>query len=99
LKIADPYYVWTSKGFAYQLKHTYIIISLTLLPLFRCRYEPGQALAPHYDANQGDSKEEMGEMGQTLATVLVYLNDVPEGIHMLSPLCVVSTDILSELAH
>lgn len=52
---------------------------LTLLPVHAYRYEPGQALAAHYDANQGDSREEMGEMGQTLATVLVYLNDVSGG--------------------
>mmetsp|Transcript_24169 Transcript_24169/g.48204 ORF Transcript_24169/g.48204 Transcript_24169/m.48204 type:complete len:336 (+) Transcript_24169:58-1065(+) len=43
------------------------------------RYEAGQALAPHFDAIQGDAREEKGEMGQTLATLLVYLNDVPSG--------------------
>jgi hypothetical protein len=43
------------------------------------RYEAGQALAPHFDAIQGDAREEKGVMGQTLATLLVYLNDVPEG--------------------
>ena len=43
------------------------------------RYEAGQALAPHYDANQGAEFEDEVRGGQTLATLLVYLNDVTEG--------------------
>lgn len=40
------------------------------------RYRPGQSLAPHYDANRAADVEDMSRGGQTLATFLVYLNDV-----------------------
>jgi hypothetical protein len=43
------------------------------------RYEPGQVLAPHYDANRSAETEDANRGGQTLATLLVYLNDVQEG--------------------
>lgn len=43
------------------------------------RYEPGQALAPHYDANRSAETEDANRGGQTLATLLLYLNDVEEG--------------------
>ena len=44
------------------------------------RYRPGQRLAPHFDANRGADVEDAERGGQTLATLLVYLNDVGEGI-------------------
>jgi len=40
------------------------------------RYEPGQKLAPHFDANRGAEVEDANRGGQTLATLLVYLNDI-----------------------
>ena len=43
------------------------------------RYEAGQQLAPHFDANRSASVEDANRGGQTLATLLVYLNNVPEG--------------------
>lgn len=43
------------------------------------RYERDQALAPHYDANRSADAEDANRGGQTLATLLVYLNDVSEG--------------------
>jgi len=43
------------------------------------RYAPGQKLAPHFDANRGAEAEDAYRGGQTLATLLVYLNDVSEG--------------------
>lgn len=43
------------------------------------RYESGQVLAPHYDANRSAATEDSKRGGQTLATLLVYLNDVEEG--------------------
>lgn len=39
------------------------------------RYEPGQRLAAHFDANRGADVEDADRGGQTLATLLVYLND------------------------
>lgn len=43
------------------------------------RYEPGQVLAPHFDANRSAETEDANRGGQTLATLIVYLNDVEEG--------------------
>ena len=43
------------------------------------RYETGQALAPHYDANRSADVEDANRGGQTLSTLIVYLNDVPNG--------------------
>ena len=43
------------------------------------RYEAGQVLAPHYDANRSAATEDANRGGQTLATLLVYLNDVGKG--------------------
>ena len=43
------------------------------------RYEAGQVLAPHYDANRSAATEDANRGGQTLATLLVYLNDVGQG--------------------
>jgi len=43
------------------------------------RYEPGQVLAPHFDANRGAQVEDANRGGQTLATLLVYLNEVEKG--------------------
>lgn len=43
------------------------------------RYEPEQILAPHFDANRSAETEDANRGGQTLATLLVYLNDVPRG--------------------
>lgn len=43
------------------------------------RYEAGQVLAPHFDANRSAETEDANRGGQTLATLLVYLNDVEEG--------------------
>ena len=43
------------------------------------RYEEGQVLAPHYDANRSANVEDSNRGGQTLATLLVYLNDVAAG--------------------
>ena len=42
------------------------------------KYAPGQKLAPHFDANRGADAEDAQRGGQTLATLLVYLNDVPD---------------------
>jgi hypothetical protein len=36
-------------------------------------------LAPHYDANRSAETEDANRGGQTLATLLVYLNDVEKG--------------------
>lgn len=43
------------------------------------RYESDQVLAPHYDANRSAATEDANRGGQTLATLLVYLNDVSNG--------------------
>ena len=43
------------------------------------RYEADQILAPHYDANRSADTEDANRGGQTLATLLVYLNDVEKG--------------------
>jgi hypothetical protein len=43
------------------------------------RYEPDQILAPHYDANRSADTEDANRGGQTLATLIVYLNDVEKG--------------------
>lgn len=43
------------------------------------RYEPEQVLAPHFDANRSAETEDANRGGQTLATLLVYLNDVENG--------------------
>jgi 2OG-Fe(II) oxygenase superfamily len=43
------------------------------------RYEAGQVLAPHYDANRSAATEDANRGGQTVATLLVYLNDVQQG--------------------
>lgn len=43
------------------------------------RYESGQALAPHFDANRSAETEDANRGGQTLATLLLYLNSVEEG--------------------
>lgn len=43
------------------------------------RYEPDQILAPHYDANRSANTEDANRGGQTLATLLLYLNDVEKG--------------------
>jgi len=43
------------------------------------KYEKDQILAPHYDANRSAETEDKNRGGQTLATLLVYLNDVEEG--------------------
>ena len=43
------------------------------------RYETGQALAPHFDANRSANVEDANRGGQTLSTLIVYLNDVPHG--------------------
>ena len=40
------------------------------------KYAPGQKLAPHFDANRGRGRGGCAGGGQTLATLLVYLNDV-----------------------
>mmetsp|Transcript_13864 Transcript_13864/g.20680 ORF Transcript_13864/g.20680 Transcript_13864/m.20680 type:complete len:387 (+) Transcript_13864:53-1213(+) len=43
------------------------------------RYEEGQALSPHFDANRSAETEDKNRGGQTLATLLLYLNNVDEG--------------------
>ena len=43
------------------------------------RYEPGQALRPHYDANREAAVEDAGRGGQGLATALGYLNHCAVG--------------------
>ena len=43
------------------------------------RYEADQVLAPHFDANRSAETEDANRGGQTLATLLVYLNDVENG--------------------
>lgn len=43
------------------------------------RYEPGQVLAPHYDANRAADVEDANRGGQTLATLILYLNNVEKG--------------------
>ena len=43
------------------------------------RYEPGQALRPHFDANREAAVEDTGRGGQVLATALVYLSDCVDG--------------------
>jgi len=40
------------------------------------RYQAGQRLAAHFDANRGAEVEDANRGGQTLATLLLYLNDV-----------------------
>lgn len=42
------------------------------------RYETGQRLAQHFDANRDADTEDAHRGGQTLCTVLAYLNDVDE---------------------
>ena len=39
----------------------------------------GQVLKPHYDANREADTEDVNRGGQTLATLIVYLNDVENG--------------------
>eukprot|EP00611_Tribonema_gayanum_P006900 TRINITY_DN1624_c0_g1_i2.p1 TRINITY_DN1624_c0_g1~~TRINITY_DN1624_c0_g1_i2.p1 ORF type:complete len:178 (-),score=26.33 TRINITY_DN1624_c0_g1_i2:21-554(-) len=41
-------------------------------------YDPGQKLAPHFDANRAATVEDATRGGQTLCTLLVYCNDVQE---------------------
>jgi hypothetical protein len=43
------------------------------------QYEKDQSLAPHYDANRSADVEDKNRGGQTLATLIVYLNDVTTG--------------------
>ncbi|KAL9180645.1 hypothetical protein ACHAXT_011098 [Thalassiosira profunda] len=43
------------------------------------QYEKDQALAPHYDANRSADVEDANRGGQTLSTLIVYLNDVRQG--------------------
>ncbi len=43
------------------------------------KYDAGDSLAPHYDANRAADAEDIARGGQTLATLLVYLNDVDDG--------------------
>ena len=43
------------------------------------RYEPGQVLKPHFDANREAAVEDAARGGQVIATALVYLNDVEAG--------------------
>lgn len=43
------------------------------------QYEKEQVLAPHYDANRSADVEDANRGGQTLSTLLVYLNDVENG--------------------
>ena len=43
------------------------------------RYEKDQSLAPHYDANRSADVEDKNRGGQTLSTLIVYLNDVRTG--------------------
>jgi len=43
------------------------------------RYESGQALSPHFDANRAAKVEDANRGGQTLVTLLVYLNEVKRG--------------------
>ena len=43
------------------------------------RYEKDQSLAPHYDANRSANVEDKNRGGQTLSTLIVYLNDVRTG--------------------
>jgi hypothetical protein len=43
------------------------------------RYEKDQSLSPHYDANRSAAVEDANRGGQTLATLIVYLNDVSVG--------------------
>jgi hypothetical protein len=43
------------------------------------RYEKDQVLKPHYDANRAAEEEDAVRGGQTLATLIVYLNDVDKG--------------------
>ena len=42
-------------------------------------YEKDQSLAPHYDANRSADVEDANRGGQTLSTLIVYLNDVNSG--------------------
>jgi len=42
-------------------------------------YEKDQVLAPHYDANRSADVEDANRGGQTLSTLIVYLNDVENG--------------------
>jgi len=43
------------------------------------RYEAGQVLQPHFDANRSAETEDANRGGQTLATLILYLNDVEKG--------------------
>ena len=43
------------------------------------RYAQNARLAPHFDANRAAGDEDAARGGQTLATLLCYLNDVPPG--------------------
>jgi len=43
------------------------------------RYEAGQVLKPHFDSNRSAATEDANRGGQTLATLIVYLNDVQAG--------------------
>ena len=66
-------------------ERAYVAAAEALLPGSFCeffeaptviRYQPGQKLAPHFDANRGADVEDANRGGQTLATLLLYLNDV-----------------------
>jgi len=43
------------------------------------KYDAGDRLAPHYDANRAAAAEDAARGGQTCASCLVYLNDVADG--------------------
>mmetsp|Transcript_8805 Transcript_8805/g.32461 ORF Transcript_8805/g.32461 Transcript_8805/m.32461 type:complete len:359 (-) Transcript_8805:835-1911(-) len=42
-------------------------------------YDEGQVLSPHYDANREAVVEDANRGGQTLATLILYLNEVTKG--------------------
>lgn len=71
---SDSYQTITESSSSFMLEEAALFEAPTVI-----RYEPDQILAPHYDANRSADTEDANRGGQTLATLLVYLNDVEKG--------------------
>lgn len=71
---SDSYETATKSSLSFMQEEAALFEAPTVI-----RYEPDQILAPHYDANRSADTEDANRGGQTLATLLVYLNDVEKG--------------------